>query len=321
MLIARLRERSIKYLSSVSGCRWCSPSNRSFLLCSIQGQLFSRHEHDRPGSNKLLLRQLQAEMKQVTDLQEQDIKEKLKGLGILPAQLLLLEECVSVSRCALKTSRQYSDDRILLCILLHIWTPATYSFTRNNDILPLPCITVVRKYISMVGSKCGFDRNVFEALKSKDAAKTAFQWYGILILNEIQVRKKMAVNSETLTYTGLVDRGEKNNQGKELSDHGLVFAPFSEAYLQPVAVFASKGPTKGILFSQLLIQCVVDLEKAGVFVDRVPCDGASTSHAMWKQLGITGALGHVHNSFEHPMDSSRKVCALRYTSYFQVYQK
>ncbi|KAH7964173.1 hypothetical protein HPB51_027589 [Rhipicephalus microplus] len=262
--------------------------------------------------NKLLLEQLQAAMKELTDLQEQDIKEKLKGFDIPPAQLLLIEECVSVARCASKTSRRYTDDWILLCLLLHIRSPATYSFLRNNDILPLPCVTTVRKYISMVGPKCGFDDNFFKALKIKVAGKTAFQRRGILILDEIQVRKEMAVNSQTMTYTGLVDQGEKNNQSKELADHGLVFAfaPFGETYLQPVAVFASKGPTKGTLLSQLLIQCIVHLEKAGLFVDGVVCDGASTNRAMWKQLGITGALGHVRNSFEHPMDSSRNVYVL-----------
>lgn len=75
-------------------------------------------------------------------------------------------------------------------------------------------------------------------------------------------------------------------------------------------MFASKGPTKGTLLAQLLIQCIVKLEQAGVFVDGVVCDGASTNRSMWKQLGISGALGSVVNAFEHPLDSSRKVYVL-----------
>lgn len=80
-----------------------------------------------------------------------------------------------------------------------------------------------------------------------------------MISDKIQGRKKMAVNSQTMTYTGLIDRREKNNLIKELADHGLVFAfaLFGETYLQPVAVFASKGPTKRTLLSQLQIQCIV----------------------------------------------------------------
>lgn len=131
----------------------------------------------------------------------------------------------------------------------------------------------------------------------------------MLLFDEIQVRKEMAVNSRTLIYAGLTDHGEQGNQSNQLADHGLVFAfaPFAENYLQPVAVFASKGPTRGTLLAQLLLQCIVRLEQAGVLVDGVVCDGASTNRAMWKDLGISGALGHALDSFEHPLDTSRKV--------------
>lgn len=65
-----------------------------------------------------------------------------------------------------------------------------------------------------------------------------------------------------MTYAGLVDHGEGIGQKDELADHGLVFAfaPFGEHYLQPIAVFASKGPTKGTLLAQLLLQCIIRLE-------------------------------------------------------------
>lgn len=101
-----------------------------------------------------------------------------------------------------KTSRRYTDDWILLCLLLHKRGPATYCFLRNNDILSLWCVTTVQKYISMVGPKCHFVENFFEALKIKVAAKAAFQQQGIVISDKIQGRKKMAVNSLTMTYTG-----------------------------------------------------------------------------------------------------------------------
>ncbi|KAH7941465.1 hypothetical protein HPB49_013977 [Dermacentor silvarum] len=109
----------------------------------------------------------------------------------------------------------------------------------------------------------------------------------MLILHEIQTRKEMAVNSKTMTYAGLVDYGDQGGQSNELADHGLVFAfePFADRYLQPVAVFASKGATKRTLLAQLLLQCIVHLEHGGIFVGAVVCDGASTNWVMWKQLG------------------------------------
>lgn len=49
-----------------------------------------------------------------------------------------------------------------------------------------------------------------------------------------------------MTYTGTIDLGDGEPR-TQLAGHGLVFmfVPFCESYAQPVAVFASKGPTKG----------------------------------------------------------------------------
>ncbi|XP_077535872.1 uncharacterized protein LOC144148165 [Haemaphysalis longicornis] len=262
--------------------------------------------------NKLLMKQLEESKKEMMKIQDEDVAEKLQALDMPPAQLLLLKECISAAKCTAKTNRRYTDDWLLLCLLLNIRSPATYSFLRGNNILPLPCVSTIRKYISMVGLKCGFDEDFFKAFKVKVSKKTSFQKRGMLIFDEIHVRKEMTVCSQTMTYAGLVDNGEQGVQSNELADHGLVFAfsPFGESYLQPVAVFASKGPTKSTLLAQLLLQCIVYLERAGVFVDGIVCDGASTNRAMWKQLGISGALGNVANAFEHPLDVSRKVYVL-----------
>lgn len=80
----------------------------------------------------------------------------------------------------------------------------------------------------MVGLKCGFDENFFKAVKIKVVKKTPSQCRRMLILDEIQVRKEMAVNLQTVTYADLVDHGELGPQSNELADHGLVFsfAPF-----------------------------------------------------------------------------------------------
>lgn len=99
---------------------------------------------------------------------------------------------------------------------------------------------------------------------------------------------------------------------EELVDHGLVFAfaTFADSYLQPIAAFASKGPTMGTVLSQLLLQCILKREQAGIHVDGVVCDSATTNCSMWKHFGVSGVLGHVSNSFEHPSCSSRQVYML-----------
>ena len=69
---------------------------------------------------------------------------------------------------------------------------------------------------------------------------------------------------------------------KEMADHGLVimFQPLYDNYSQPIAVFASKGPTHGDILAKLVIKAVVLLEKAGAKVHRVFTDGVAPNRWM-----------------------------------------
>ncbi|KAH9372240.1 hypothetical protein HPB48_003447 [Haemaphysalis longicornis] len=256
--------------------------------------------------NKVLLMELNQSKDKMKSLQNEDLQHRLQQHDIPSAQLLLISECIAAAKCTNKRNRRYTDDWLLLCLLLHIRSSSTYSFLRNNDILPLPCVTTIRKYVSMMGLKCGFDERCLAALATKMATKSPMERRGMLVLDEIQVRKELVVNSKTMTYSRLVDHGQDDKDCKELADHGLVFAfaPFADSYIQPVALFASKGPTKGTVLSQLLLQCILKLEQAGIRIDGVVCDGASTNRSMWKHFGVSGVLGGTTNSFEHPSDSS-----------------
>ncbi|EEC07963.1 hypothetical protein IscW_ISCW006389 [Ixodes scapularis] len=88
---------------------------------------------------------------------------------------------------------------LLLCLLLHIRTPTGYRFLRENDILPLPSVKTVRKYISMVGLKCGFDQDFFLSLKIKLQHKAESEKHGILIFDEIQ-QKAFKIGSEWVKW-------------------------------------------------------------------------------------------------------------------------
>lgn len=112
--------------------------------------------------------------------------------------------------------------------------------------------------------------------------------------------------------TGLVDFGEEGDKGKTFSDkanHGLVFMfiPLEDNYAQPIAVFASKGPTKGVVLIQLVIKAITVLEKAGAFVHGIVCDGAAPNRKFWSEMGICGKINEVKNWFEHPTDENRKI--------------
>lgn len=140
-------------------------------------------------------------------------------------------------------SRYFND-------LLSFRSPSGYKFLRDHNILPLPCINTVRKYLLAIKIGCGFDPNLFKLLKKKFSTKNKFQRKGILLLDEMFLRESISVNSRTLTYTGLEDCGDEIESKQESNlkaNHGLVFMwqSLGENVAQPVAVFASHGPVKG----------------------------------------------------------------------------
>ncbi|KAM7281682.1 uncharacterized protein ISCGN_005736, partial [Ixodes scapularis] len=162
----------------------------------------------------------------------------------------------------------------------------------------------------MVGFETGFDENFFAALKKKLPKKNEFQRHGMVLFDEMQVRKAKYLSSKTMSYVGLSGDGDSATS-EELADHALVFmfCPFGDSYVQPIGVFASKNASKGTLVAQLLLQAIVMLEEAGAKVHGFVCDGASTNRSMWNILGISGKIGNCKNFFENPSDPFRKIFA------------
>lgn len=208
-----------------------------------------------------------------------------------------------------KKGRRYSDNCILLCLLLHIRSPAGYRFLMENEVLALPSIRTIRRYVSMVGFKSGFDKKLFSALERRISTMGDFKRHGAIIFDEMQVRKSRKVDSKTMTYVGLTQ--DAGDDARELADHALVFmfCPFGDSYAQPIGVFATKNATKGSVLAQLLLQAIVLMKEAGARIHGFVCDGASTNRSMWNMLGINGELERSCNSLTHPTDPERKVFA------------
>ncbi|KAH9377962.1 hypothetical protein HPB48_015074 [Haemaphysalis longicornis] len=270
----------------------------------------------RRSKSRLLKRfkNLSIELKQarqrIHTLSEEELDVKLSQMNLPSAQLTAVKECISAARFENKKSRRYTEGWLLMCLLLHIRSPAAYSFLRGNDVLPLPCVTTIRRYLSLVRAKCGFDSRFFAAVKKELATKNEFQRHGILVFDEMQVLKEVSVHSKTMTYSGYREFGDiAGSTTNDLADHGLVFTfrAFGDDYSQPIAAFASKGPTKGTTLAQLVLKAIFLLEEAGAFVDALVCDGATTNRSMWREFGISGSLQHTRHSFTHPADDTRSV--------------
>jgi hypothetical protein len=86
-----------------------------------------------------------------------------------------------------------------------------------------------------------------------------------------------------------------------------MFVPLADNYEQPVAVFVSKGPTKGLVIAQLILKAITLLKNAGAFIHGIVCDGAAPNQKFWTEMGKSGKYNEVKNWFEHPIDSNRKI--------------
>lgn len=53
--------------------------------------------------------------------------------------------------------------------------------------------------------------------------KSLEQRHGVLLFDEIQLRKGLYVNTQDLTYSGLEDMGGETDVSENKADHGLVF--------------------------------------------------------------------------------------------------
>lgn len=268
----------------------------------------------RAQKNLKLLRRCQHRLSNfdLTAIDELLSNEKCK---IPEEQRTLIKEIVKSSKRKSPKGNRYSDNWILHSILLHTKSPTTYRYLRDNNYLPLPDPRTIRLYLAKINTRCGFDPNFFKLFKQMIMSRPPGKRHGLITLDEIALRKGVAVDQTTCKIRGLTDFGnafEGCPEAKSLDDkatHGLVFMwqPLEDDYVQPLGCFASNKPVKGIVLGQLLNLAISYVEQAGAFVHGIVSDGASTNKKMWETFGLSAKKDNVRCSFEHPLDPDRKI--------------
>lgn len=112
---------------------------------------------------------------------------------------LVVKEIVNAARKTDPRGRRYTHEFIMLCMLLNIRSTSYYEFPRYQNILPLPCTRTIRDYISLISGKCGFDNDFFKLLQKLFNKKEDFYRHGVLLLDEINLRKLVTVSTKNLS--------------------------------------------------------------------------------------------------------------------------
>ncbi|XP_071640111.1 uncharacterized protein [Temnothorax longispinosus] len=261
---------------------------------------------------KTLKSELQDIRSQMARLTTSDLEKHVQDGNIPQNQLHTLSQIIDAAKRKNSKGRKYSEEWILLCMLMHMRSASGYEFLRSNEILPLPCVRTIRRYLSKIDSTCGFDPQFFEVLKVALNKKEESLRHGILLLDEMSTRESVSVATKNLTYKGLIDFGsgeERSTNFTEKADHALVimYQTLNDSYAQPIAVFASKGPVKGDVLAKLIIKAISLMEKIGAKIHGVVSDGASTNRKFWTVLGVNASKDNLRNYFEHPLVEGRKV--------------
>lgn len=108
-------------------------------------------------------------MKELQDKCSKVSEEKIEAAcSKLPQnQQLAISACLSASKVKDLRGIRYSSQWIYECILLRIKSRKTYEHLRNRQVLVLPTIKTINRYIKAVGGIYGFQKSLFQVLKSK----------------------------------------------------------------------------------------------------------------------------------------------------------
>ena len=109
-------------------------------------------------------------------------------------KVTVIKEIISINKCKHPKGRRYSHEWLLTCLLLHIRSPKTYNLLRNNNILPLPCKSVICKYLKSSKVGCGFNENFFALFEKELSIYPELAKNGILSFDEMQVQAAVEVN-------------------------------------------------------------------------------------------------------------------------------
>ncbi|XP_024940215.1 uncharacterized protein LOC107267238 [Cephus cinctus] len=200
---AKMRKRALQNMSRLQSRRTfnriskLSNSIDQYKLAAMRKKL-SREQRQKNRAKKQVqyltncLKKLKVE---IASMKLATLHRKCAELNVSGSQKAALKEIIAAASTDVK-GRRYTQEWIMLCMLMNIRSPGYYEFLRKNNVLPLPCTRTIRTYFSLIDSKCVFDVKFAEILKKQFATKSPLQRNGVLLVDEINLRKSVAVCSK-----------------------------------------------------------------------------------------------------------------------------
>jgi len=97
------------------------------------------------------------------------------------SQKTLVIECFAAAKYKNPKIRRYTENWLMLCLLLNIRSPSAYKYLRARTLLPLPHPKTVRSHVASINTACGFDKDFLSLLKKKCDQMTDMAKHGVLL--------------------------------------------------------------------------------------------------------------------------------------------
>lgn len=91
-----------------------------------------------------------------------------------------IRACLAAAKCKGPNGIQYTNDWVLECLLIRIKSRKAYEHLRKHQILQLPTIDTLTKYLKNLKASYGFCSSTLELLRMKAAAMKPEDRRGLL---------------------------------------------------------------------------------------------------------------------------------------------
>jgi hypothetical protein len=95
--------------------------------------------------------------------------------------------------------------------------------------------------------------------------------------NVVHLVKSVKFNARQRVWDGIVNYGSDfpDLEANSLADHALVlvFRPYNQSWIQPIASFATNGAAPASVIHRIVLKAITSLYTRGAIVKNVVCDG------------------------------------------------
>lgn len=205
---------------------------------------------------------------------------------------LFWEEQKRASMQKHKRSMKWHPFFIRWCLYLRHVSGKAYELLRQSQCIRLPSQRTLKDYTYYVSAKIGFcvDRLLVSSIDLTEEKNR----YVCLVMDEVHIRDGLVYNKHDGQLIGFVDLGETSNHLLDLETYEsgstreivksmivlMVRGPFLHINL-PYAQFGCSIHTGELLIDPVW-EAVSRLERHGIHVMALTCNGASTNRQLWK---------------------------------------